>query len=120
MSVQSPDEGANWVDVTRVDPGLRPALPRNAHVRRRALQESLNVRHIGVGLHDMVSRQQAVTVGRLGSLHGSRARRQLLEDSRVPILIADIITLKNHPILKVSSKIPFKNSDPFSTMMPKR
>ena len=70
MSVQGQDQGTHRI--TELGPARRLPIPRQAHPRRLPPQLGLDVSLLSITLLNAVSRQGAVRIGGLTSLHGSR------------------------------------------------
>ena len=55
----------------------------------------------------MVAGERTVAVRGFARLHGGRAAGKLLEDSNVPILVVDVVTLEDDPTLVFTVRVSF-------------
>ena len=109
VSVQSPFESADWVDIRWLCflPSVRPVVFRNADPSGCPSEVGLGVSLVGVGLLDIVTGQETISISSFGGLHRSRARGHLIKHGDVPVLVIDTIALEDDSTLKLSPGIVF-------------
>ena len=105
MTVEGKEKAARGVSVTPFDPLGRPPMAGEEHPGFGALEACLNVRHVTVRSLPAVTGQKGVDIRCLSSPHGGRCAGEFREDSRIVLLITDLIAHEHTTTLELPRRV---------------
>jgi hypothetical protein len=86
-------------------PRSGPLIRRQGDPSRGATERCLNISLFGIGLLAPMAMKAAITVGNTRCLHGGQGVTNVLEHSRLPILVDDIVSLGNGTTPELAARV---------------